>query len=58
MAAHAPSTPERTRSPAVTTPLAARSDPLDFCRGLALALPISLLLWIAIIRVAWWLWRG
>jgi hypothetical protein len=35
----------------------APSDPLDFCRGLALALPLSLLLWVAILRVAWWVWQ-
>jgi hypothetical protein len=33
------------------------SDPLNFFRGLAVALSISLLLWVAIARVAWWLWR-
>jgi hypothetical protein len=36
----------------------AASDPLDFFRGLALALPLSLLLWVALFRVAWWLCRG
>ena len=35
----------------------APSDPLDFARGLALALPISLLLWMGIFRVAWGLWQ-
>ena len=33
-------------------------DPLAFGRGLALAIPLGLLLWVAIGRVAWWLWRG
>ena len=37
---------------------AAPSDPLDFFRGLAIAIPIGLLLWIAIIRGASWLWWG
>jgi hypothetical protein len=36
----------------------APSDPLDFFRGLALALPLGLLLWVAILRLAWGLWRG
>ena len=36
----------------------ATSDPLDFFRGLALAIPLSLLLWGAIFRLAGWLWRG
>ena len=36
----------------------ASSDPLDVCRGLALAIPLSLLLWVALVRVAWGLWRG
>lgn len=34
------------------------SDPLAFFRGLAVALPISLLLWAAMFGVAWRLWRG
>jgi hypothetical protein len=34
------------------------SDPLDFFRGLAVALPIGLLLWAAIFAAAWRLWRG
>jgi hypothetical protein len=46
MATCAPSTHEKT------------SDPLAFFRGLAVALLISLLLWIAIIRAAWWMWRS
>jgi hypothetical protein len=36
----------------------ATSDPLDFFRGLALSIPLSLLLWGAIFRLAGWLWRG
>jgi len=36
----------------------APSDPLDFCRGLALALPIGLLLWAAIFAAAWRAWQG
>jgi len=36
----------------------APSDPLDFFRGLALAIPLSLLLWAGIFRAAWWLWPG
>jgi hypothetical protein len=49
-------------SPSLVPPAAGRSrapdDPLACCRGLALALPLGLLLWIATFRVAWWLWRG
>ncbi len=44
----APLAPSRSEAP---------PDPLDFARGLALALPISLLLWMAIVRVAWGLWQ-
>jgi len=36
----------------------APDHPLAFARGLALALPISLLFWIAVFCVAWGLWRG
>jgi hypothetical protein len=57
MPAHAPSTHER---PVRERPGAreATSDPLDFFRGLALAIPLGLLLWVAIFRLAWGLWRG
>jgi len=34
------------------------SDRLGLFRGLAFAIPIGLLLWIAIIRAASWLWWG
>jgi hypothetical protein len=34
------------------------SDPLDFCRGLALALPLSLMLWVAFLYATWRLCRG
>jgi hypothetical protein len=53
MASYAPST----HAPAPSTH-EAPSDPLDLFRGLALALPSCLLLWIAIFRAACWLWRG
>jgi hypothetical protein len=40
------------------TPRAVPSNPLDFFRGLVIALPLGLLLWSAILLAAWWLWRG
>ena len=50
----APSVP-RTAS---TIPFSDGSDPLDRCRGLALGLAISLLLWGATFAAAWRLWPG
>ena len=58
MPAHAPIVREMPRPHASPGARPVPSDPLDFFRGLALALPLGLLLWIAIVRVAWWLWRG
>ncbi len=58
MPAHAPIGRERPVLRERPTVREASSDPLDFFRGLALAVPLGLLLWIAIFRVAWWLWRG
>ena len=34
------------------------SDSLGFFRGMAVALPIGLMLWAAIVAAAWWMWRG
>jgi hypothetical protein len=49
-------------SPSQTPPDAGRyrapDDPLAFGRGLALAIPLGLMLWVAVFRVAWGLWRG
>jgi hypothetical protein len=36
----------------------APSDPLVFFRGLALALPLGLMLWVALFCAAWRLCRG
>jgi hypothetical protein len=44
--------------PPAPGPSRAPAHPLAFFRGLALALPTSLLLWIALVRLAWGLWRG
>jgi hypothetical protein len=52
MATYTPSVRERAGTREAT------SDPLDFFRGLSLALPISLTLWLALVRGAWWVWRG
>jgi hypothetical protein len=41
----------KTREPSVR---AATSDPLDFFRGVIVAFPISVALWIAIARMAGW----
>jgi hypothetical protein len=58
MPAHAPIVRERPIARERPKARADVSDPLDFFRGLALAIPLSLLLWAAIVRVAWSLWRG
>jgi hypothetical protein len=52
MATQAPTVRQQTWAREPTSPSEAPSDPLDPFRGLALALPIALRLWIACSRAA------
>jgi hypothetical protein len=53
-----PGTHERPDPPELATAHEAPRDRLGLFRGVAIALPVGLLFWAALLAAAWCLWRG